>query len=114
MDSFEKYIEAIDECEIVIGALSYTISYSTFKTSPVILVTSFWFNEVKKSAPVLIARLISLAVLRGYKRIDIQLDPLKEIELTDLLVSKFGAIEMEGWIPFTLTGAHLSSLANRV
>ena len=112
-DKSLKCIQAIDAAGNVKAALYFTLSFSSFKATSVILVTSVVFEHMSGFVTSLVDFLISLALDRGYKRVEFRIHPVREKDFANALLTQYGAIEMKGWIPFALTGDNLRSLANR-
>jgi hypothetical protein len=44
--------------------------------------------------------------------IDVRIDPRSQAEIAAMLETEFGAFQMTGWIPFSLSGAFLTALAD--
>ena len=115
LDQNLKGIELVDtESGNVLASLYYTLSFTTFLATPVILVTAIVTETPLETAKELIDHLVLEARRLGYARIDIRINKQAEMDLASLLVSRFGAVEMVGWIPFSLRGPALHALANRV
>jgi GNAT superfamily N-acetyltransferase len=91
-----------------VESLEFTLSFTTFKGTPVFLVTGIHPLGAKPTQ--LFDHLIHMAQQRGYSRIDVQVD--NDPETAEWLVSEFHAFPMTGWIPFTLSGDSLTKLAN--
>ena len=105
-------LAAVNSDGIALANLSYSLSFTTFLGTPVILVTEIG-SEQTDAISVLIEHLIQIACDNKFARIDIRINPSTQHKLVDLLVSEFNAFEMAGWIPFSLSGAPLEQLAHR-
>ena len=97
-----------DQPDVIIN---HTLSFSTFKGTPVILVTEI----VPETAcvNVLVDRLIDRARKNGFARIDIRINTKSQHNVLNSLVNDFGAVLMNGWTPFRLSGDHVKRLAER-
>lgn len=115
LDKNLKGIELLDRASgKAVCSLFYTLTFTTFKATPVILVA----NIVCGSDGVdcfghLVSNLIQQANILGYSRIDVCINKHADIEVARFLVDNFGAFEMEGWIPLSLSGDSLTRLAAR-
>ena len=113
IDQSLKVIQALDSFGNIAGSLYYTLSFSTFKSTPVVLVISFDFQDNWAAADNILDHLVSFASDRKYKRIDIRLNPTRDTHFSKLLKSHFHAVEMTDWIGLSLEADDLLALANR-
>ena len=91
--------------------LSYTLSFTTFLATPVILVTEMHFSS-EDFILLFFDYLKTKAIEKGYKRIDIRINPTNQQQLAQRLVSETHAFELSGWIPFSLSGDALVKMAS--
>jgi len=94
------------------ASVSYSLSFTTFNGTPVIYVTDVIPNN-SEIPDDLVHYLIREAQKNGYTRVDICLDSETQKSAADALITKYGAIEMTGWIAFRLAGDSLRELASR-
>ena len=113
LDPRLRGLELLDASGDVIGSLFYTLSFTTFLATPVILVTSIVSEAPFDSTVELIDHLISIANANHYSRIDLRVNPTIESDLAQRIVNEFGAFEMTGWIPHEISGEALLQLASR-
>ena len=106
-----KRLDVEDAKGNVIGSVWWTLSFTTFLATPVILVTRF--EASVPTALQLVDYLIHLANKGGYKRVDIRINPMIQSELGEALCKEFQAFQLTGWIPFSLSGDALERLAKR-
>ena len=93
-------------------SLEYSLSFTTFNGTPVVYVTDV--TPANCDIPDELVRfLIHEAQSHGYSRIDICLDSKTQSQTASKLIDRYGAVEMDGWIPFRLAGDHLKKLAQR-
>jgi GNAT superfamily N-acetyltransferase len=107
-------IELLDESGCAVASLFYSLTFTTFKATPVFLVCEVVYDEDPADLSDLITFLIDEAGRLGYSRIDIRVNESTETSLGDFLVSRFGAFKMAGWIPFSLHGEALEKLSKRL
>jgi GNAT superfamily N-acetyltransferase len=106
-----KRLDIKDEDGNIGGSVWYTLSFTTFLATPVVLVT-----RCEAPSPIaiqLIDILVHMANTRGYKRVDIRINPSTQSEFADELCQEFQAFQLTGWIPLALCGDALGRLANR-
>jgi GNAT superfamily N-acetyltransferase len=109
-----RSVELFSESGESVATVFFTLSFTTFLATPVVLVT-----EIKHKANDLtslkipIERLVEIANDNNFKRIDVRIDPRSQAEIAAMLETEFGAFQMTGWIPFSLSGAPLRALAER-
>lgn len=89
------------------ASISYTLGFTTFLATPVILVVGLEYSEISDLGP-LIDFLIADANTREYTRVDIR---VVDEDVAGFLINEFNAVEMIGWLPFKLEGQSLEKLA---
>ena len=110
-----KGIELLDRASgKAVCSLFYTLTFTTFKATPVILVTNIVYgSDGVHCFGHLVSNLIQQANNLGYSRIDLRINKHADIDVARFLVDSFAAFEMEGWVPLSLTGESLTRLAAR-
>ena len=115
LDQGLKGIELVNASnDETLSALYYTLTFTTFRATPVFLVTEMVHNRNPVNLQLLFEYLVHQAVELGYSRVDIWVNKSADEEIVDMLVNEFRAVEMSGWIPFSLSGDALMALAKRI
>ena len=91
----------------------YSLSFTTFNGTPVIYVTDVRLDSGDTIPADVVNYLIHIAQEKGFSRVDVCLNTLAHSKAAENLIEEYGAIGMEGWIPFRLRDEPLRKLAKR-
>lgn len=105
-------LEACNREGVCLAKMSYTLSFTTFLATPVVLVTAIeWDSADFAPVAALFDHLVQIANDNNFKRVDVRINPTSQNPIAGLLTSEFKAFEMKGWIPLSLSGDALRQLA---